>query len=109
MPLTKPSNYSQAMYDNIKTMLSNPSQIGVGCHSQPGNFTILEQKYIFDDEKIYDMINDVIWEYSEKTNNWNNVGKCSASLREGQIYYNKNTKQTFYYTNGNAYCIGNGN
>ena len=109
LPLTKPSNYSQAMYDNIKTMLSNPSQIGVGCHSQPGNFTILEQKYIFDDEKIYDMINDVIWEYSEKTNNWNNVGKCSASLREGQIYYNKNTKQTFYYTNGNAYCIGNGN
>ena len=109
LPLTKPSNYSQAMYDNIKTMLSNPSQIGVGCHSQPGNFTILEQKYIFNDEKIYDMINDVIWEYSEKTNNWNNVGKCSASLREGQIYYNESTKQTFYYTNGNAYCIGNVN
>ena len=55
------------------------------------------------------MVNDIIWEYSEKTNNWNNVGKCSASLREGQIYYNESTKQTFYYTNGNAYCIGNGN
>ena len=55
------------------------------------------------------MINDIIWEYSEKTNNWNNVGKCSATLREGQIYYNESTKQTFYYTNGNAYCIGNGN
>ena len=109
LPLTKPSNYSQEMYDNIKTMLSNPSQIGVGCHSQPGNFTILEQRYLFNDEKIYDMVNDIIWEYSEKTNNWNNVGKCSASLREGQIYYNESTKQTFYYTNGNAYCIGNGN
>ena len=55
------------------------------------------------------MVNDIIWEYSEKTNNWNNVGKCTASLREGQIYYNESTKQTFYYTNGNAYCIGNGN
>ena len=74
-----------------------------------GLFTILEQRYIFNDEKIYDMINDIIWEYSEKTNNWNNVGKCSATLREGQIYYNESTKQTFYYTNGNAYCIGNGN
>ena len=83
--------------------------MGVGAHSQNGLFTILEQRYIFNDEKIYDMVNDIIWEYSEKTNNWNNVGKCSSVLREGQIYYNTSTKRTFYYTNGNAYCIGNGN
>ena len=109
LPSSKPSDWSDAMWNNMQTMLLNASQMGVGAHSQNGLFTILEQKYIFNDEKIYDMINDVIWEYSEKTNNWNNVGKCSATLREGQIYYNESTKQTFYYTNGNAYCIGNGN
>ena len=108
LPSSKPSDWSDAMWNNMQTMLLNASQMGVGAHSQNGLFTILEQKYIFNDEKIYDMINDVIWEYSEKTNNWNNVGKCSATLREGQIYYNESTKQTFYYTNGNAYCIGNG-
>ena len=109
LPSSKPSDWSDAMWNNMRTMLLNASQMGVGAHSQNGLFTILEQKYIFNDEKIYDMVNDIIWEYSEKTNNWNNVGKCSASLREGQIYYNESTKQTFYYTNGNAYCIGNGN
>ena len=109
LPSSKPSDWSDAMWSNMQTLLLNPSQMGVGAHSQNGLFTILEQKYIFNDEKIYDMVNDIIWEYSEKTNNWNNVGKCSASLREGQIYYNESTKQTFYYTNGNVYCIGNGN
>lgn len=109
LPSSKPSDWSDAMWSNMQTMLLNPSQMGVGAHSQNGLFTILEQKYIFNDEKIYDMVNDIIWEYSEKTNNWNNVGKCTASLREGQIYYNESTKQTFYYTNGNVYCIGNGN
>lgn len=109
LPSSKPSDWSDAMWNNMQTMLLNASQMGVGAHSQNGLFTILEQKYIFNDEKLYDMINDIIWEYSEKTNNWNNVGKCSVSLREGQIYYNESTKQTFYYTNGNAYCIGNGN
>lgn len=109
LPSSKPSDWSDAMWSNMQTMLLNASQMGVGAHSQNGLFTILEQRYIFNDEKIYDMVNDIIWEYSEKTNNWNNVGKCSASLREGQIYYNESTKQTFYYTNGNAFCIGNGN
>lgn len=109
LPSSKPSDWSDAMWSNMKAMLLNASQMGVGAHSQNGLFTILEQRYIFNDEKIYDMVNDIIWEYSEKTNNWNNVGKCSATLREGQIYYNESTKQTFYYTNGNAYCIGNGN
>ena len=109
LPRSKPDDWSDDMWNNMQTMLLNPSQMGVGAHSQNGLFTILDQKYIFNDEKLYDMVNDIIWEYSEKTNNWNNVGKCSASLREGQIYYNESTKQTFYYTNGIAYCIGNGN
>ena len=109
LPSSKPDDWTDAMWSNMRTMLLNASQMGVGTHSQNGLFTILEQRYIFNDEKIYDMVNDIIWEYSEKTNKWNDIGKCSESLREGQIYYNESTKQTFYYTNGNAYCIGNGN
>lgn len=105
LPLTKPSNYSQAMYDNIKTMLANPSQIGVGCHSQPGNFTILEQKYIFDDEKIYDFPHDTIWEYKESDNKWHDVGRC-GSLLDG-LQYSRTVEDLYYLYNGDAYNLNN--
>lgn len=105
LPLTKPSNYSQAMYDNIKTMLSNPSQMGVGCHSQPGNFTILEQKYIFDDEKIYDFASNTIWEYNEVENKWHSVGNCNSLLDSFQ--YSKTVGDLYYLYNGGAYNLNN--
>lgn len=105
LPLTKPSNYSQAMYDNIKTMLSNPSQMGVGCHSQPGNFTILEQKYIFDDEKIYDFASNTIWEYNEVENKWHSIGNCNSLLDSFQ--YSRTVGDLYYLYNGNAYNLNN--
>lgn len=105
LPLTKPSNYSQAMYDNIKTMLANPSQMGVGCHSQPGNFTILEQKYIFDDEKIYDFPHDTIWEYKDSDNKWHDVGRC-GTLLDG-LQYSRTVEDLYYLYNGEAYNLNN--
>ena len=105
LPLTKPSNYSQAMYDNIKTMLANPSQIGVGCHSQPGNFTILEQKYIFDDEKIYDFASNTIWEYKDSDNKWHSVGNCNSLLDSFQ--YSGTVGDLYYLYNGDAYNLNN--
>ena len=105
LPLIKPSNYSQAMYDNIKTMLSNPSQMGVGCHSQPGNFTILEQKYIFDDEKIYDFASNTIWEYNEVENKWHSIGNCNSLL--DSFRYSQTTGELYYLYNSKAYNLNN--
>ena len=65
-------------------------------------------KFVVDTENIVRSVNGVSADENGNVS-INNIGKCSASLREGQIYYNESTKQTFYYTNGNAYCIGNGN
>jgi hypothetical protein len=105
LPLTKPSNYSQAMYDNLKTMMENPAQMGVGAHSQNGLFTILDQKYIFDDEKIYDFYTNNIWEYDEPSRLWNSVGRCS-DMFDGFVY-SRYTKDLYYIDNGKAINLNN--
>lgn len=105
LPLTKPSNYSDAMYANLKTMMENPAQMGVGAHSQNGLFTILDQKYIFDDEKIYDFVSNTIWEYDEPTRLWNSVGKCSDML-DGFVY-SRITEDLYYIDNGKAINVNN--
>lgn len=105
LPLTKPSNYSDAMYANLKTMMDNPAQMGVGAHSQNGLFTILEQKYIFDDEKIYDFVSNNIWEYDEPSRLWNSVGKCS-DMFDGFVY-SRITEDLYYIDNGKAINVNN--
>ena len=103
LPLTKPSNYSDAMYNNLKTMLSSPSQMGIGLFGTYGTFIILEQKYIFDDEKIYDFASNNIWEYVENKNSWRSVGNCN-SLLDG-LQYSKTTKTLYYLYNIKAYNL----
>ena len=105
LPLTKPSNYPDAMYANLKTMMENPAQMGVGAHSQNGLFTILDQKYIFDDEKIYDFTSNSIWEYNESTKLWNSVGRCSDML-DGFVY-SRYSKDLYYINNGAAINLNN--
>jgi len=100
LPLEKPSNYSQVMYDNLKTMLQYPAKMGVGAHSQNGLFTIVDQKYIFDDNKIYDLYNQTIWEYNDHDKEWYDIGSTENFLEEGHLYFNK-TLQTFYYYDDN--------
>lgn len=105
LPLTKPSNYSDAMYANLKIMMENPAQMGVGAHSQNGLFTILDQKYIFDDEKIYDFVSNNIWEYDEPTRLWNSVGKCS-DMFDGFVY-SRITEDLYYIDNGKVINVNN--
>lgn len=105
LPLTKPSNYPDAMYANLKTMMENPAQMGVGAHSQNGLFTILDQRYIFDDEKIYDFVSNSIWEYDESAKLWNSIGRCSDML-DGFVY-SRYTKDLYYINNGQAINLNN--
>ncbi len=105
LPTTKPSEWSDAMFSNITTMLGGGAQMGVGAHSQNGLFTILDQKYVFTDQKIYDMTNNIVWEYTEKTQVWNNVGKVTDYLTDGFLYFNKKTSKLMYYTNGDMIVL----
>lgn len=43
LPSSKPADWSQEAYDNIKFMMQNSSQIGFGTQSNPCSFKILEQ------------------------------------------------------------------
>lgn len=108
LPETKPSNYSDTMYENLKIMLGSGAQMGVGAHSQNGLFTILDQKYIFEDTKLYDTVNNIIWEYSEKTSTWSNVGRVSDLLTEGYLYFCKKTNKLMYYQNGGMITLSAG-
>lgn len=101
LPSSKPSDWSEEMWNNMNAMLGSSSQVGVGVHSQNGLFTILEQKYIFEDLKVYDMVHDEVLEFNEKNNIWTKNGKASKVLGEGKLYFNRNTNKLFYYENGN--------
>lgn len=97
LPETQPSNYSLEMYQNLKKMLLEPAQIGFSAYSETGHFTVLEQKYIFDDNKIYSFSNDTIYEY--KSNKWNVVGKISENLSPG-ILYSEDNNSLYKYMEG---------
>ena len=97
VPNTQPAEYSLPMYENLKQMLNYPAQIGFSAYSETGHFTIQEQKYVFDDNKIYDFNTDTIFEY--KSNTWQNVGKISTTLEPG-LLYNPDTKKLYKYMEG---------
>lgn len=106
LPDTKPSNYTDEMYNNLKTMLNYSAKMGVGAHSQNGLFTIVDQRYIFDDSKIYDLVNNAIWEYDENDRTWYNVGTADVILKNGHVYFNKLLEKLYYYDNSQLMEIG---
>ena len=55
LPTTKPADWSQEAYDNIKYMMSNRCQIGFGTHSNLSAFKIDSQTGLFDEISVYDL------------------------------------------------------
>ena len=103
-PETKPSNWSQAMYDNIGVMMKNPNRIGFGARSTTGWFTIEEQDGIMSDQDIYDFQNDVIYHYDFFNNKWvkrtssdSNYTKPSDKFSDRTFIYNERTQKLYYY------------
>jgi hypothetical protein len=89
-------------YRNIKYMLNNKCQIGFGLHSQPGQFKLLEMSNIFDDLNIFDVANDVVYEYVNGSF-VQTERKVSDELEDYTRVYNKNIKKEFIYYDGVAY------
>ena len=104
-PTTQPANLNATAFANVEFMLRNPAQMGVGAHSQNGLFTILDQKYIFDDAKIYDIASDTIWVYDEVDGQWYEDGSVKDTLRDGSLYFNRQMQKLYYYTNGDMIAL----
>lgn len=105
VPETKPEDWTDEMYNTIYTMLQNPMQVGFGVFSENGRFSVLEQKYIFDDNDIYDILNDQILRYVEKTSTWNIIGKCTDTLDDNILVWSPNINTLFYYAHGGVQVI----
>lgn len=97
LPETQPSSYSLEMYQNLKKMLLEPAQIGFSAYSETGHFTVQEQKYVFDDNKIYDFTSGNVYEY--KSNKWNVVGKIDTALKPCLLYSEYNHSLYSYMDN----------
>ena len=103
-PDSKPSNWTQAMYDNIGVMMKNPNRIGFGARSTTGWFRIEEQDGIMTDQDIYDFQNDVIYHYDFFNNRWvkrtasdSNFTKPSEKFSDRTFIYNERTQKLYYY------------
>lgn len=105
LPTEKPTDWSDNMYNVISKMLNNPSQVGFGVFSENGRFTVLEQKYIFEDNDIYDVLNDQILRYVEKTGVWNVIGKVTEKLEENSLVWSPNINTLFLYAHGGVQVV----
>lgn len=105
LPEVKPEGWTDEMYSTINTMLQNPMQVGFGVFSENGRFTVLEQKYIFEDNDIYDILNDQILRYVEKTATWNVIGKVTDKLEDNILVWSPNINTLFLYAHGGVQVV----
>jgi hypothetical protein len=105
LPETKPQDWTDEMYSTINTMLQNPMQVGFGVFSENGRFTVLDQKYIFEDNDIYDILNDQILRYVEKTSSWSVIGKVTDKLEDNILVWSPNINTLFLYSHGGVQVV----
>lgn len=94
LPATKPSDWTQEMYDNIKYMMQNPSNIGFGTQSNPCSFSIVEQTGSITSISVYDITtgNKITYLNGKKASE----KKDSNVITPGCFLYSILTKKLFY-------------
>lgn len=97
LPTSKPSDWSQAMYDNIKKMLSGPNRIGVGAVNMPVKFTIVEQAQVLDNGYIYSIHNNSVYDYDVSSASWKKIGSCTNMLPNRIFLYNPDSCKFYFY------------
>lgn len=107
MPETKPSNWTQAQFDNISKMLNEPSQMGFAMMSQPGYFQLIETDNVFDSSDIYDTKNNIIYKYNNSSKEWKNSGKITDEIENYTILYSKDNDTLAYVADNNLYVLNN--
>ncbi|WP_302047715.1 hypothetical protein [Megamonas funiformis] len=109
IPSTKPDSWTDECYNNIKKMLSNAGHIGFGVRSNQADFTIVEQNNLFDNNKIYDLTSNRIYEYIDGA--WTETTAIPDTEIPVQCFlYNQELgKLYFYFSSSNYIEIYNNN
>lgn len=107
MPTSKPSNWSQAMYDNIKTMMTGPSKIGFGTQSNCCGFNVdtTNTKNIMDVIEIFDLSTGTIKYFDSKTNTWvtSKQKAIGNTIQPNSLVYSQFIKKLFYFRRDNNF------
>ncbi len=94
LPATKPADWSQEAYDNIKYMMQNPSNIGFGTHSNACAFAIQKQTGAISDVTVYniDTGKKMVFRDGAKQSEVSDEEVFSP----GSFIYSVSTKKLFY-------------
>lgn len=98
-PDTKPDDWSQEMYNNIKEMTTKPNHIGFGARSGQPKFTIVDQSGIFDDTDIYALHTNKQYYFNYYTNKWSEKQNLqdNPQFNKGEIFLYNKTSYNFYF------------
>lgn len=103
LPTSKPSDWSQEMYDNIVKMLNHPNRVGFVVRSGDLGFKIDHQSGVFDDDDIYDLKNDIVWSYDFEQSKWIEKDKVHNVLSNRIFIYYPRKNYLYFYTYWNQY------
>lgn len=97
-PDTKPADWPQEMYDNIKEMMTKPNHVGFGCRSGQPRFAIIEQSGIFDDTDIYALHQNKQYYFNYFTNKWEVKQKITDNkdISPKTFLYNENLNNLIF-------------
>lgn len=98
-PETKPADWSDEMYENMRKMMTETTQIGFGARSGTPRFTILDQSGIFDDTDIYALHQNIQYYFNYYENTWQPRQKVTDNpdIVPRIFLYNKFLKQLYFY------------
>ena len=99
-PNIKPNDWTEDMYNNIRKML-DLGHFGFGVRSNIATFTILEQRGLFDDNTVYNLATNKMYDY--KNNTWIESGTIDNNLPYRSFLYNKELGKLYFYYGPNDY------
>jgi len=94
LPAIQTTDYELSVYQNLKKLLLNDNNLGFFSNS---NCSINIIKHdLYEDQRIYNFINNHIFEYNDQDSKWEDVGKIKLDY---SLYYNTITNKLFLYKN----------
>lgn len=102
-PKTKPDEWTDSCWANMQNMMKNPMPMGLWALSYSSNFYIKGQQEIFDDDKIYSLHTDEVYEYDVGSTSWIVTDKVHNVLPNRLFLYNKRLHHLFFYSYWNKY------
>ena len=105
MPATKPSDWTDDMWNNMNKMIGTYSYIGTGVQSQPCAFSI-STKLFSDINRIYRLDTDEIFEYNSSSSSFEKTqDRVSEIIPLHSWLYNKTIKKLFNYSGKQSYTL----